>query len=176
MLEHKRIVLTGGPSSGKTSVFNNIQQPHIHCLEEVSRKLIREGQAKGISQPFLNNPLHFSEAIFELRLHDYFIGSKNKKHVYDRGLHDVVAYLNAFGQDVPCGMLNDCSKYCYDVVFVFPPWKDIFVQDTERIEVFDEAKHLYNALLKTYSHFGMQCIEVPKLSIEERLRFIMDRL
>jgi predicted ATPase len=43
MLEHKRIVFTGGPSSGKTSVLNNIQLPHIHCFEEVSRKLISEG-------------------------------------------------------------------------------------------------------------------------------------
>ena len=92
MLEHKRIVFTGGPSSGKTSVLNNIQLPHIHCFEEVSRELISEGQAKGINQPFLNNPLHFSEAIFELRLHDYFEDSKNKNHVLsiEAALNDLI--------------------------------------------------------------------------------------
>ena len=176
MLEHKRIVLTGGPSSGKTSLLNHIQHPDIHCFEEVSRGVISKALAKGVTQPFLNNPLGFSEALFERRLHDYFEDKKNKIHVYDRGIHDVLAYLNAIGDEVPCGMLNDCSTYCYDAVFVFPPWEAIFRQDAERMEVFEEAIHFHKALSETYTHFGMQCIEVPKSSIEERLSFITDHL
>ena len=176
MLEHKRIVLTGGPSSGKTSLLNHIQHPDIHCFEEVSRGVISKALAKGTTQPFLDNPLGFSEALFERRLHDYFEDKKNNIHVYDRGIHDVVAYLNAIGNEVPCGMLNDCSTYCYDAVFVFPPWEAIFTQDAERMEVFEEAIHFHKALLETYTHFGMQCIEVPKSSIEERFRFILDYL
>ncbi len=176
MLEHKRIVLTGGPSSGKTSLLNHIQHPDIHCFEEVSRGVISKALAKGTTQPFLDNPLGFSEALFERRLHDYFEDKKNKMHVYDRGIHDVVAYLNAIGDEVPCGMLNDCSTYCYDAVFVFPPWEAIFTQDAERMEVFEEAIHFHKALLETYTHFGMQCIEVPKSSIEERFHFILDHL
>ena len=176
MLEHKRIVLTGGPSSGKTSLLNHIQHPDIHCFEEVSRGVISKALAKGTTQPFLDNPLGFSEALFERRLHDYFEDKKNKMHVYDRGIHDVVAYLNAIGDEVPCGMLNDCSTYCYDAVFVFPPWEAIFTQDAERMEVFEEAIHFHKALSETYTYFGMQCIEVPKSSIEERLSFITDHL
>ena len=176
MLKHKRIVLTGGPSSGKTSLLNHIQHPDTHCFEEVSRGVISKALAKGVTQPFLDNPLGFSEALFERRLHDYFEDKKNKIHVYDRGIHDVLAYLNAIGDEVPCGMLNDCSTYCYDAVFVFPPWEAIFTQDAERMEVFEEAIHFHKALLETYTHFGMQCIEVPKSSIEERFRFILDYL
>lgn len=176
MLEHKRIVLTGGPSSGKTSLLNHIQHPDTHCFEEVSRGVISKALAKGVTQPFLDNPLGFSEALFERRLHDYFEDKKNKIHVYDRGIHDVLAYLNAIGDEVPCGMLNDCSTYCYDAVFVFPPWEAIFTQDTERMEVFEEAVNFHKALLETYTHFGMQCIEVPKSTIEERFRFILDHL
>ena len=176
MLEHKRIVLTGGPSSGKTSLLNHIQHPDTHCFEEVSRGVISKALAKGVTQPFLNNPLGFSEALFERRLHDYFEDKKNKIHVYDRGIHDVLAYLNAIGDEVPCGMLNDCSTYCYDTVFVFPPWEAIFRQDAERMEVFEEAIYFHKALSETYTHFGMQCIEVPKSTIEERFRFILDHL
>ncbi|MBL19661.1 MAG: ATPase [Flavobacteriaceae bacterium] len=176
MLEHKRIVLTGGPSSGKTSLLNHIQHPDTHCFEEVSRDVISKALIKGVKQPFLDNPLGFSEALFERRLHDYFEDKKNKIHVYDRGIHDVVAYLNAIGGDVPCGMLDDCSKYCYGAVFVFPPWDAIFTQDAERMEVFVEAIDFHKALLETYTNFGMQCIEVPKLSIEERFRFILNHL
>jgi predicted ATPase len=176
MLEHKRIVLTGGPSSGKTSLLNHIQHPDIHCFEEVSRDVISEALNKGVVQPFLDNPLGFSEALFERRLHDYFESKKCINHVYDRGIHDVVAYLHAIGNDVPCGMLDDCSNYCYDTVFVFPPWEAIYTQDIERFEVFEEAKHFHKSLVETYSYFGMKCIEVPKASVEERLRFITRQL
>ena len=176
MLEHKRIVLTGGPSSGKTTLLNHIQHPDLYCFAEVSRDVISDAQGKGVEQPFLDNPLAFSEALFERRLHDYFEDKKNINHVYDRGIHDVVAYLNAIGDDVPCGMLEDCSNYVYDTVFVFPPWEAIYTQDAERIEVFEQAEHFHKALVDTYTNFGMQCIEVPKASIEERLSFITEQL
>ena len=176
MLEYKRIVLTGGPSSGKTSLLNHIEHPSIHCFEEVSRQIISKAQAKGVTQPFLDNPLGFSETLFEHRLRDYFEGKKNKIHVYDRGIHDVVAYLHAIGDDAPCSMLDDCNKYSYDKVFMFPPWQAIFTQDAERIEIFEEAVNFHKVLVETYTHFGMQCIEVPKLSIEERLHFITDHI
>ena len=176
MLEHKRIVLTGGPSSGKTTLLDHIQHPDLYCFEEVSRDVISDALAKGVEQPFLENPLAFSEALFERRLHDYFESKKNINHVYDRGIHDVVAYLTAIGDDVPCGMLEDCNNYVYDTVFVFPPWEAIYTQDAERIELFEDAKHFHKALVDTYTYFGMHCIEVPKANIEERLRFITDQL
>ena len=73
-------------------------------------------------------------------------------------------------------MLEDCSNYVYDTVFVFPTWEAIYKQDAERIEVFEQAEHFHKALVDTYTYFGMQCIEVPKASIEERLSFITEQL
>ena len=64
MLEHKRIVFTGGPSSGKTTLLNHIQHPDLYCFAEVSRDVISDAQGKGVEQPFLDNPLAFSEALF----------------------------------------------------------------------------------------------------------------
>lgn len=176
MLERKRIVLTGGPASGKTTLLNCIDLHNTCCFEEVSREVIIAAQAKGVKRPFLDNPLRFSEALFEHRLHDFFIDSPMPIQIYDRGIHDVVAYLNAIGHEVPCGMLEDCKTNSYDTVFIFPPWKEIYTQDAERVESFEEAQRLHQALLETYVYFGMQCIEVPKDGVKNRLTFITNHL
>lgn len=175
MAEQRKIVFTGAPSSGKTTLIEHVVHPHIRCFGEVSREVIAKEQAKGI-RPFLENPLAFSEALFEKRLHDYFSFSNQPIHVFDRGIHDVVAYLYALGEEVPCGMQEDCQNHVYDKVFVFPPWQAIFLQDTERAESFEEAEKLHHALVETYELFGMNCIEVPKDSIQNRWQFILDRL
>ena len=176
MFEKQKVVLTGSPASGKTTLINRVNHPEISCYSEVSRAIISAAQANGAQRPFLENPLAFSEAIFESRLHDYFNVSKTPVQLYDRGIHDVVAYLHELGDDVPCGMEEDCMNFTYDKVFIFPPWKAIFEQDAQRVEGFNEAEKLHNALVETYSTFGMECIEVPRVSLVKRLAFMLENL
>ena len=176
MFEKQKVVLTGSPASGKTTLINRVNHPEISCYSEVSRTIISAAQANGAQRPFLENPLAFSEAIFESRLHDYFNVSKTPVQLYDRGIHDVVAYLHELGDDVPCGMEEDCMNFTYDKVFIFPPWKAIFEQDAQRVEGFNEAEKLHNALVETYSTFGMECIEVPRVSLVKRLAFMLENL
>ncbi len=176
MFEKQKVVFTGSPASGKTTLLNCVNHPEIACYEEVSRAVISASQANGTQRPFLENPLAFSEAIFENRLHDYFKVSNTPVQLYDRGIHDVVAYLHELGDDVPCGMEEDCKNFTYDKVFIFPPWEAIFEQDEQREEDFNEAKKLHIALVETYTTFGMKCIEVPLVSVAQRLAFILKNL
>ena len=176
MFEKQKVVFTGSPASGKTTLLNCVNHPEIACYEEVSRAVISASQANGTQRPFLENPLAFSEAIFENRLHDYFKVSNTPVQLYDRGIHDVVAYLHELGDDVPCGMEEDCMNFTYDKVFIFPPWEAIFEQDEQREEDFNEAKKLHIALVETYTTFGMKCIEVPLVSVAQRLAFILKNL
>ncbi|MDA0780090.1 MAG: ATP-binding protein [Bacteroidetes bacterium] len=176
MFEKQKVVFTGSPASGKTTLLNCVNHPEIACYEEVSRAVISASQANGTQRPFLENPLAFSETIFENRLHDYFKVSNTPVQLYDRGIHDVVAYLHELGDDVPCGMEEDCKNFTYDKVFIFPPWEAIFEQDEQREEDFNEAKKLHIALVETYTTFGMKCIEVPLVSVAQRLAFILKNL
>lgn len=176
MLEKQKVVFTGSPSSGKTTLINSVNHANISCYGEVSRGVISVLQEEGIQRPFLENPLAFSEAIFEKRLHHYFKASDKPVQVYDRGIHDVLAYLHELGNDIPCGMVADCMSFTYDKVFIFPPWEAIFKQDAQRTEDFNESKKLHSALIETYNTFGMECIEVPRVSIAKRLAFILENL
>jgi predicted ATPase len=176
MVKPQKVVFTGAPASGKTTLMKSVNHSHIHTYNEVSRAVIDLAQAKGIRRPFLENPLAFSEALFEQRLHDYFSTSPKPIQFYDRGIHDVVAYLREIREEVPCGMHEDCADFTYDTVFVFPPWEEIYTQDTQRTENFSEAEKLHHALVETYHFYGMVCIEVPRDTIANRLRFILENL
>lgn len=79
---------------------------------------------------------------------------------------------------------KDAAKYdslitklrFYPVVLMSPPWEDIFCQDDERKHSFEEAVKEYERLIEFYPRCGYQIIELPKVSVSERLDFILSEL
>ncbi|NMV23329.1 AAA family ATPase, partial [Vibrio parahaemolyticus] len=57
-------------------------------------------------------------------------------------------------------------------VFIFLPWTSIFSNDEERKQDFSEAVATYQQMVNAYHKFGYQLIEVPKMSVEDRVAFI----
>ena len=68
------------------------------------------------------------------------------------------------------------NNYKYDLIFIFKPWEEIYKKDETRIEEFSEAKKISPFIYKVYNNAGIQIIEVPNLSIEERVKFILNSL
>ena len=68
----KRILLTGGPGTGKTTVLQNLEKRAYTCLPEVSREIIIEAQKnRGIDQLFLTHPDEFNEKLLSGRISQY---------------------------------------------------------------------------------------------------------
>ena len=57
----QKIVLIGGPGTGKTTLINGLKKKGYNCMEEISRQITLDAQEKGIDQLFLEEPLLFSE-------------------------------------------------------------------------------------------------------------------
>ena len=60
--------------------------------------------------------------------------------------------------------------------FIAPPWEEIFRQDRERKQDFDEAVRTHGALASTYAEFGYQLVELPRASVESRVQFVRQML
>lgn len=174
----RKIVLTGGPGTGKTSIISALEKMGHCCFHEVSREITREAQEKGIEQLFIDNPLLFSEMLLKGRIQQHFDAEAASKNMVflDRGVPDVVAYMNYFRNKYPPNFKNACQEYKYDRVFIFPPWKQIYKADNERYESYDQAVALHNELLDTYISHGYKPVEVPCGSIDTRAHFILKHL
>lgn len=174
----KRILLTGGPSSGKTTLLNHLQTLGYPCIEEISREVIKKAQDEGIDQLFLEKPLLFSTLVKDARILQFKTGSSYEDDYifYDRGIPDTVAYMDYIGQSYPQEFIDACTHYVYDQVFVLPPWKDIHTTDSERYESFEQAQKIHEELLKTYKTYCYNPISVPPATVEERAQYIITKL
>jgi len=173
----KRIVISGGPSSGKTTIINELKRAGHYCFDEVSRELILEAQKKGIAQPFLTDPEQFNNDLLKARIRQFEKAeSLNVTAFYDRGVHDIVGYMHYGKQLIPKSFNEACKNSKYDQVFLLPPWKTIHVVDNERYESFEQANEVYICLRKTYEEFGYKIVNVPVGTVTERKDFILKHI
>jgi predicted ATPase len=177
-LNTRKIVITGGPGTGKSSIINELKKRGHICFDEISRQVTLEARKKGIEQLFLTEPLLFSELLLKGRLKQFQDADQFKRETIflDRGLPDVLAYMDYFGTSYPTHFVETCQNNCYDYVFVLAPWQAIFVSDSERYETFEQAERIHQHLLNSYENFGYNLLDVPFESIEKRTDFILDAL
>lgn len=174
----KKIVITGGPGTGKSSIINHLKSRGFLCYGEISREVTLQARKNGIEQLFLTEPLLFSKKLLEGRTEQFKNAAKEENNVVfiDRGLPDVLAYLDFIGDTYPQAFIDTCKLHTYDYIFVLAPWQEIFVSDSERYENFEQAIAIHHHLLETYSRFGYQLIDIPFETIEKRTDFVLEVL
>lgn len=170
-------VLTGGPGAGKTTLIDAIGKAGFATVPEAGRAIIRQQMPiAGRGQPSVDSGL-FAELMLSWDLQSWHAHARRPGPVFfDRGIVDVIGYLKLLGRREPEHMSAAARLYRYNpCVFVCPPWPEIFTQDSERKQDLDEAKRTYRALVETYAGCGYELVEVPRVPVGERLRFITDR-
>lgn len=174
----KKIVLTGGPSTGKSTLIEELARRNFTCMNEISRDVTLTARSKGIEQLFLTKPLLFSELLQEGRINQFLEAEKDSSEIifFDRGIPDIHAYMNYIGVDYPKSYHLKSSYYIYDYVFLMPPWEQIYITDSERYESFEQALAIHNHLERVYKKLNYNIIEVPFGTVEERANFILDKI
>ena len=72
-MKKKRIVISGGPGSGKTTLINSLNKLGYSTFDEYSRTLIEKAKNEGKNRYFLSDPYLFSEALFTGRKKQNFL-------------------------------------------------------------------------------------------------------
>lgn len=174
----QKIVLIGGPGTGKTTIINELVKRGYFCMPEVSREVTLKAKKEGIEQLFLTEPLLFSKMLLEGREEQYNKARDLDEKIvfFDRGIPDVHAYMNYFKTTYPSYFVEKSNSYKYTKIFHFSPWEEIHTTDNERYESFEESVKIDGFLIEAYSELGYKLISVPFGSVEERTSFIINSL
>ena len=96
---------------------------------------------------------------------------------FDRGVPELVGYLPMVGRVTRPHFVKAAELYRYNrTVFIAPPWREIFANDAERKQDWNEAVKSYEWCVKTYRETGYELVELPKASVGERVRFVLGRV
>ena len=168
-------VITGAPSSGKTTIIKLLEKKGYKVLYEIARiyidKELKEG--KTIQQ------IRKDEAAFQKNILDqkvYFESRLNPKEItfLDRAIPDSIAYYELVRVPRDKYLEDIIKKTFYKKIFLFD--KVEFEKDYARTESQEEIEKLERLLEKVYRNLSFPVIKVPKMSVEKRVKFILNNL
>ena len=173
-----RVVITGGPGTGKSSIIESLKKMNFNVFNESSREVTKKYKNNDSEQYFLSNPIDFSNILMDKRKKQFEEGSKstNDYFFYDRGIPDILAYLNFKKIEYKSSMMKEILKFNYDTIFIAEPWKAIYTNDSERYETYDELLEIDFHIKKIYKQLGYNIIILPKKSVKDRVTFILENL
>lgn len=171
-------IISGGPGSGKSTLLKALAQHGFPCMPEAGRAIIQHQLSiGGTALPWADRSL-FAELMLSWDIRSYYDALElNKPVLFDRGIPDVMGYLRLSNLPVPPHIEKAAHTYRYHQrVFIAPPWQEIFTQDAERKQSFNEAQATYNALSAVYIELGYELLPLPFASVEERVQFVLKNL
>lgn len=172
-----RIIITGGGGSGKSSLIEYFIANGYCAVREAAREQIRISLEHNSRALPWDDIIAFSKNVQAQMLRDYHLFPVSEYCFYDRCLLDVLSYLVMDDVEAYPSLLSDIEAHrYYSKVFILPPWKEIFKKDDERMEDFESTFAAFETIKATYEKFGYAVIELPKVSIEERVDFILSHL
>lgn len=174
VIETNWYVITGGPCSGKTKTIECLAFLGYKVVPECARIFIDNEMSKGktIEQ------IRCDEREFQIKIFEMKIDVENRMPVkqvifFERGIPDSIAYYRLYGQEVS-SVINASQKRRYKGIFLLEQLP--FERDSVRTENEELACRISQMLYKAYIELGYGVVKVPVKPIDERVRFILDKI
>ena len=168
-------VITGGPSSGKTTTVNLLKERGYITTFEHARHYLDTQRLKGRTiEEVRKQQREFQLAVLNMQIEQENQISPDVQVFLDRAIPDALAYYRFLNLPEDEKLTEALRTVYYKKVFVIDCLP--LVKDYARTE--DEAaqKKIHALLMEVYQSLGFPIIRVPVLQPEERVDFILKNL
>jgi predicted ATPase len=169
-------IITGGPGGGKTSLLDNLALKGYNYIPETARQIIKARLERGLSpRPDAKT---FAQDIFNKDWTNFIANSDVSSLLFfDRSFIDSACMLFDSDVDSYYKIKDTLQSHRYNSkIFITSPWKEIFRNDTERDQSFEQSIEVYKRLDKWYREHGYDIVMLPEDTIENRVNFVLNHV
>jgi len=181
----EKIPISGGPHTGKTTLIDalRVRFPDAHFVPEPATNVIKRERAAQAHDSSYQPRVPWADytefgplVVAESELLERLIPGDATVAFQDRSLIDTIAYsrLNRFDRFIP-EVRHKIALAQYSFALVCQPVGNYAATDVRR-ETVVEAIQTHAAIEQAYRESGLDVIEVPAVSIEQRIELISDVL
>ncbi len=168
-------VITGGPSSGKTTTVNLLNARGYKTTIEHARHYIDTQRITGkTTEEIRANQVEFQRGVLDMQIAQEKELSRDEVVFLDRALPDALAYYRFLNLPEDEKIKNALKQASYKKVFILDPLP--LVKDYARTEDSIAQKNLHELLTEVYESLGFPIVHVPILPPEERVDFVLKNL
>lgn len=168
-------VITGGPSSGKTTTVNLLKERGYKTTIEHARHYIDTQRITGKTvEEIRRNQVEFQHDVLDMQIAQEQQLSSNDVVFLDRAIPDALAYYRFLNLPADKKLHESLRRASYKKVFILDPLP--LEKDYARTEDETAQKEIHALLTAVYESLPFPIIHVPVLSPEERVDFILRNL
>ena len=168
-------VITGGPSSGKSTVIRALKDMGYKTTIELARHYIDLQRMNGRSTEEIRaNQRQFQHKVLNLQIDLERRLDPKEQIFFDRALPDEVAYYEYFKLEPDEKLVEYLKTASYKKIFVM----DLLPLDSDyaRTEDREAQIDLHNRIIDVYKKRGEPIVFVPVLPVKERVQFVLEHL
>lgn len=168
--------ISGGPSSGKTTLLRALGAKGFAIEFEAAEELIKEGIARGLtSEQVKADRIAFSTKVGEMDCAAMLKHDPQATVFFDTSLVEDIVYAEFYDSVWPAEATALLETMRFKKIFLLEPLSS-YEENGIRTETAAQSALLRNLMLEKYRSFGYEPISVPNVSVEERVTFILSRL
>jgi predicted ATPase len=167
----RRIVISGCSGGGKSTLVDALAGRGFPVVLEPGRRIVQSGGP----MPW-HDPAGFARRAVALALDDWEQSAITSGTVFfDRGLVDAIEALRHVTGTEPPEAVGLGARYD-PLVFLAPPWPDLFAPDADRRHDLTTAIAEYERLHAAYPALGYRPVLLPDVSVADRVAFVLETL